>query len=252
VSELDVYRWLLLGEFVAGVGTFIALRLVNAPYGRYARSGFGPTVDARLGWLLMESPAVLFFLAVYIAGEHRAQAAPLALCALWQIHYVHRTFIFPATMPATGRRMPVMIALLAVLFNLQNGYLNARWLSQFGSYPPGYLGDWRFLVGAPIFVLGLIVNIVSDRHLLKLRAGALAGYQVPRGGLFEWVSCPNYLGEMTEWFGFALAAWSPAALAFALYTVANLAPRAAAHHAWYRERFSDYPASRRVLIPLVW
>jgi protein-S-isoprenylcysteine O-methyltransferase Ste14 len=65
------------------------------------------------------------------------------------------------------------------------------------------------------------------------------------------VSCPNYLGEMLEWFGWALATWSIAGLAFALYTVANLLPRALQHHRWYRAKFADYPADRKALVPYV-
>jgi steroid 5-alpha reductase family enzyme len=29
-------------------------------------------------------------------------------------------------------------------------------------------------------------------------------YRIPRGGLFEWVSCPHYLGEIIIYVGFAL------------------------------------------------
>ena len=66
------------------------------------------------------------------------------------------------------------------------------------------------------------------------------------------MASPNYLGEIIEWSGFALMSWSPAALAFAFYTVANLAPRAAAHRRWYRETFPDYPSHRKALIPYLW
>jgi len=31
--------------------------------------------------------------------------------------------------------------------------------------------------------------------------------------------------------------------------MANLVPRAMAHHRWYRETFKDYPEGRRALIP---
>jgi 3-oxo-5-alpha-steroid 4-dehydrogenase 1 len=247
----DLYHWLLLGEFAAGPTTLIALCFVTAPYGRHQRAGFGPTVPARLGWLVMESPAVLFFAWIYMQGTHRAEAAPLALLALWQIHYVHRTFVFPWLISAGGRRMPLMIVLMAVAFNLLNGYLNAHWISELGSYAPGYLQDSRFIVGTLCFAIGFAINVASDRTLLRLRSDDPPGYRVPLGGLFDLVSCPNYLGEIIEWFGFALAAWSPAGLAFALYTVANLAPRALAHHSWYRERFPDYPKQRRALIPFV-
>ena len=40
-------------------------------------------------------------------------------------------------------------------------------------------------------------------------------------------------------------------LAFALYTFANLAPRALSHHRWYRERFPEYPADRKAILPFL-
>ena len=70
--------------------------------------------------------------------------------------------------------------------------------------------------------------------------------------MYKWVSCPNYLGEMLIWFGWAIAAWSQVALAFALWTVANLAPRARSHHRWYQDKFENYPEKRRALVPGLW
>jgi hypothetical protein len=46
--------------------------------------------------------------------------------------------------------------------------------------------------------------------------------------------------------------WSLAGAAFALWTLANLVPRAGAHHRWYRARFADYPPERRALLPGIW
>ena len=75
---------------------------------------------------------------------------------------------------------------------------------------------------------------------------------MPAGGAFELVSCPNYTGEILQWFGWALATWSAAGLAFAVFTAANLVPRAHAHHSWYREKFPDYPKSRKRVIPFLY
>jgi 3-oxo-5-alpha-steroid 4-dehydrogenase 1 len=66
------------------------------------------------------------------------------------------------------------------------------------------------------------------------------------------VSCPNHLGEIVQWFGFALMAWNLPALSFAVWTAANLIPRAVVHHRWYRAHFSEYPAGRRAVVPGVW
>lgn len=50
------------------------------------------------------------------------------------------------------------------------------------------------------------------------------------GGVFEYVSGANFLGEIMEWAGFALAAHSVHSLAFAFFTAAVLSSRAVAHH----------------------
>ena len=66
---------------------------------------------------------------------------------------------------------------------------------------------------------------------------------------FDIVCCPNLSGEIIEWVGFALLTWSLPGLAFALWTVANLVPRALWRRKWYRENFSGYPRERAALFP---
>ena len=74
----------------------------------------------------------------------------------------------------------------------------------------------------------------------------------PQGGAFELVSGANFFGEILEWAGFALAAGTLPAAAFAAFTFCNIAPRGAQHHAWYVRTFKDYPKGRRAVIPWVW
>jgi steroid 5-alpha reductase family enzyme len=198
----------------------------------------------------MESPAPLVFAGVYLAGARRAELVPLVLLGLWQAHYLHRAYVYPF-LTRGGARIPVAIMAMAIAFNGLNGYINARWVSHLGYHPPGWLADPRFLAGVALFLGGLALNLSSDRTLRRLRAPGETGYRIPHGGAYRWVSCPNYLGEIVEWIGWALATWSAAGLAFAVYTTANLAPRAVAHHGWYKERFADYPARRRALVPYV-
>jgi 3-oxo-5-alpha-steroid 4-dehydrogenase 1 len=56
---------------------------------------------------------------------------------------------------------------------------------------------------------------------------------------------------MMEWGGWALACWNLGALAFFVWTIANLAPRAIKTHRWYRDQFPDYPQERKALLPFV-
>lgn len=251
MTEQQIHGYLVAAVFVLAALSFVSLLFVTAPYGRHVRGGWGPTVPARLGWVLMESPAVLLFLAVFSLGENAANPAAVLLLGLWQLHYLNRTFIYPFRIRAGGGRMPVAIAALAFGFNSLNAYINARWISHFGAYPDAWTGQAMFLAGAALFLVGWTINQQSDGILLRLRRPGEGDYRIPRGGLFRWVSCPNYLGEIVAWLGWALASWSLAGLAFAVFTMANLVPRALANHRWYRERFPDYPAGRRALVPFL-
>jgi protein-S-isoprenylcysteine O-methyltransferase Ste14 len=199
----------------------------------------------------MESPALWLFAWVYWRGEFAYDAVPLVLCALWNLHYLQRTLVFPLLMRAPAPQ-PLLTASLGLGFNLLNAWLNATAISGArGPYPPDWLTDPRFLGGVTLFLLGYAVNLHADAVLRRLRKPGETGYRIPYGGLYRLVSSPNYLGEIVEWAGFALAAWSLPGLAFLLFTAANLLPRAWAHHRWYRERFPDYPRERRAMIPWV-
>jgi hypothetical protein len=251
LSEAALYSGLLAIMLVGGIGTLLGALRVTAPYGRHVRSGWGPTLPSRAAWFVMESPAVLVFAGVYSLGRARTDLAPLVLLGMWEVHYLNRTVIYPLRMRANTKTMPAPIALMAFGFNLFNAYLNARWISQFGRYSARWLEDPRFVAGASLMAAGLTTNVWADGVLRGLRGPDDTGYRIPRGGLFDWVSCPNYLGEIAEWAGWAIAAWSPAGLLFAFYSVCNLAPRALAHHAWYKRSFTEYPPRRKALVPFV-
>jgi|SRR5580704_5518639 3-oxo-5-alpha-steroid 4-dehydrogenase 1 len=252
MGEEAVYPWILRGFVALAIVTFPVLFFVTAPYGRHGGASRLPSIDATLGWIVMESPSALGFFACFLLGDHRGDPARIALLLLWELHYVHRAFVFPFRRRGGSRTMPVPVAASAFVFTSVNSYLNGRWIFTFApatAYGAAWLGDPRFLAGAALFLAGFALNQHADRVLFNLRKPGETGYKIPVGGFYRWVSCPNYLGEIVEWSGFALAAWSWPALAFAAWTIANLLPRAVSHHRWYREKFPDYPAERRALIP---
>ena len=199
----------------------------------------------------MEAPAVSVILLMSFTGK-KTQAVPLLFLALWEIHYLYRTFIYPFLMREAKKQFPFSLVLLAMVFNSANGYVNG-WNLFFSDrlYEQNWLTDPRFLVGAALFLSGLYIHFQSDRTLRNLREPGDASYKIPAGGLYRFVSSPNYLGEIIQWTGWALATWSLAGLSFACFTVANLLPRALSHHKWYRMEFSDYPGKRKAVIPFL-
>jgi protein-S-isoprenylcysteine O-methyltransferase Ste14 len=250
--DVTLHRLLVALLFCLAPVTFALLLFVVAPYGRHGRAGWGPSIPERFGWLFMESPALFYFAFLYLRGGNRWQVAPLALCSLWLLHYGQRELVYPFLLRGRDKRMPALIALLSFAFNVLNASVNALQIAQFGSYPIDWLSTPQFIAGSLLFVSGFVINIDADRRLRNLRAPGESGYKIPRGGLHEWVSCPNYLGEIAEWCGWAIATWSWAGAAFALFTIANLAPRALSNHRWYQQRFPDYPKERRALVPFIW
>ena len=251
MAEQQLHHLLVWTVILAAALTFPWLLFKTAPYGRHYRgAGWGPHVPPGVGWVVMELPATVVFLAVYAQGTAAGQLVPLLFLAMWQGHYLNRTFLYPLRLRGNGgRKMPALVAGSGFFFNTINAYINARFISEFGGYDVQWLGDPRFLAGLGIFLAGMALNLHSDNILLRLRGTGRTGYALPQGGLFRCVSCPNYLGEIIEWAGWALATWSMSGLAFWLFTVANLAPRARSHHFWYRATFTDYPAARKALIP---
>lgn len=240
------YIWLTLAVIV-----FLILIFVKAPYGRHKTKGWGVEISAKKGWIIMESiPAVL--LAVILVLGHNRDLVVLFFWAIWTAHYVNRAWAWPNRAKLEQKLMPLSVVILAVIFNTVNCLLNGIWLFDLsGGYELSWVTDPRFIFGVVIFFFGMIINIKSDDILFSLRDDGSTGYKIPRGGLFEKVSSPNYLGEIIEWFGFAIATWSLAGFTFAIWTFCNLAPRAFAHHRWYKQEFSDYPENRKALIPFV-
>lgn len=225
---------------------------VTVPYGRHTSNTWGPTISSRLGWIVMEIPVIIVFSWLFFTGNAPKSAPVYIFYGLFMVHYFNRVFIFPLRIKESGKRMPVLIVLSAFFFNICNGFFNGYY---FGYITPEYsmswFYDWRFILGILLFFTGMLINITSDNKLLSLRKGGKKGYFIPHGGLFNYISSPNLFGEIIEWTGWAIMCWCLPAFSFALWTMANLIPRAIDHHRWYKRRFNDYPTERKAVIPFL-
>lgn len=231
-----------------GIITFVVLMTtgVRAPYGRHTSKHWGPLIDNRLGWFIMELPALLICPALAIWGPSEKTSLIGILVFIWILHYFNRTVIFPLRIKTAGKKMPVLIVLNAIFFNTVNGFLNGYYL---GYMEAGSLElDIHTALGLLLFIVGMIINQRADSLLISLRKSN-KGYQIPKGWLFDYISCPNLFGEILEWTGFALLAWNLPAASFAIWTFCNLVPRAMNHHSWYREKFENYPSDRKAIFP---
>lgn len=243
------------------VVTTIAALFMQTPYGRFADSKWGVSLDSRLGWFLMELPASITFLVTFSFGPHRFDPYPLVLLFVWCCHYANRGFLMPLFMRVPkGQKgsFSLMVVTIGWIVTSLHGYLNARWATTFhADTGVGWLTDPRFVFGAITYYVAMGFNLHADHVLRTLRtkeeiARGERHYRMPRGGLFEYVTNASYFAELVAWSGFALMTWSPGGLFILGISLANLVPRAIATHRWYREKFPDYPTQRKILVPFVW
>lgn len=181
--------------------------------------------------------------------------------------------------------------------------------SQQGQRMTPILSNPLALLALAGWAFGLVSNIYHDEVLLDLRrephkrvTAAMrrdeedkrkpgyddAGkprYGIPKGGLYKWISFPNYLSEWVEWLSYSILTFSLSRLAstnlvalspctvswtttavlyvtsppflFLLAEFSAMFPRALKGHEWYHEKFGvqgdgkggKYPRERRAVIP---
>lgn len=253
--SVQTFTIVLIVMTVMAVVVFVSLFFVDAGYGRFYAPKWGPAIDNRLGWMLMEAPVFVAMLLLWWLSDRREDGIRLVFLLLFELHYFHRAFVFPWLMRGRSK-MPLSIIGTAVLFNTLNAYMQGGWLfyvSPVDYYSADWLTSIPFLAGTALFLLGMGVNIHSDRIIRNLRKPGDTAHYLPRGGMFRWVTSANYFGELVEWTGFAILTWSVSGAVFALWTFANLAPRAARIYNGYRQEFPEQLDTRTTkrIIPFI-
>lgn len=255
------YDTLLAAGFAIALGTAIAGHFVKTPYGRFADESGSVSLDPRIGWFLMELPAPVFFVYFFFQGPNAHEPFALFVLFVWLVHYGNRGFVMPALMrvPVGGQNsFSLMVVVMGWLVTTLHGYLNATWASTHApDVSSGWFTDPRFIVGIAVYYVAFIANIHSDHVVRNLRtreevAQGIKRYRIPERGLFRYVSNPSYFTEIVFWIGFSIFTWSLAGVYILFVTMANLVPRAHSTHAWYKERFPDYPDDRKILIPFIY
>ena len=247
------FAWLTFNG-VAAIWALLALPTLAIfligwdPAGRLGGRGLGKRMDCRWGWFLVEVPCLATFPVIYLMSGNLHLVGNIVLI-LWLAHYMHRTLVWPWLVQKRTATVSLTFCSAAAGFNLINGGLLGWFMAYAADYASQWLSDPRFIAGLVLMVGGAALNVWADYRLLRLRRAHEEQRVLPHGGAFDMVTCPNLAGEIIEWIGFALLTWSLPGLAFALWSMANLVPRALWRRNWYRENFSDYPKDRPALFP---
>lgn len=313
-------QWFFYGFALLGPAAFA----YDAPFGRFATPNSVLSVDGIKSWIIMELVSPLTFLLTAYLHPFSPTPLPLpslsrpalglkppfVLTALYLTHYLNRALISPLRSPSRSKSHLVVVC-CAIAFNAPNGFLLAAYLTSAStaahlSHAASSSASPRFWAGLALWAAGFAGNVYHDEILLNIRRKAIAKgkakelleengkpasaprphYAIPHGGLYAFISFPNYFCEWVEWFGFALAASPapdfsllPGAAAllaavsggqftdvgrllspfvdsvsppwvFFFVEIITMVPRAVRGHRWYHQRFKEsYPRERRAVIP---
>ena len=201
-------------------------------------------IPGKLTWCTMELVSPVCFIIALYTHSHSLTQPQLITSLLFITHYVNRSIIYPLFNPSQSASH-LLVLLSATAFNTANGSLQGWYAARVEKID---------CIGVSVMVLGFSGNVYHDVLLFNTKRRAKGGYAIPSGGLFDYVSFPNYFCEWIEWLGYALAtkSWlhSPP-FTFLLALIAVMLPRAYNGQRWYRARFNDYPASRKIVIPYI-
>lgn len=277
-SDPTYNKALKIGIAITSLLLLNAKKQGKAHYGRFGVNAPGIKLDPRLGWWLMELPATLSFVINYYIGtknrikkenenkDEKTIVGPsyktsLVLALIWCIHYGNRGWFFPLSIRvADGSNASFALhnSLIGAVFLSLHGYLNGRMFSELGIHlQDEWLKSPQFIIGLLIYLFGYGLTVHSEYVMRNLRplnsvVDQANRYKIPYGGGFDYVTNPQYLGELIAWAGFnVLSGMVGNGIPVLFISLANLVPRSFENHKWYLKKFPDYPKDRKALIPFI-
>ena len=194
-------------------------------------------------------PLVLYALTYFIACATRGELSCKIHIAfvMWIIHYVKRILETIFIHEFGDMTMPV--------FNL---FKNCTYYYSF-ALAVGINVNFFDVYNPPVIVafglIGMIVSIISNGYchwiLKHLRPPGTQIWAMPKGFLFDYITCPNYFCEIMTWIFFnIMVGLNIAGIAFSCCGIWQMLQWANERHNKYKKMFPDYP-NRWVLFPFI-
>ncbi|KAI9555494.1 hypothetical protein GHT06_018009 [Daphnia sinensis] len=114
----------------------------------------------------------------------------------------------------------------------------------------------QHVIGTVLFIITFYQQYIAHNTLANLRKKPQnkQKYGLPQGGLFNYVSCPNFLCEIIIYLAINLVLgidFYPWTL-ITFWVLTNQVMAATVAQKWYKSKFKEFPATRKALIPFVY
>ncbi|MBO5974991.1 MAG: 3-oxo-5-alpha-steroid 4-dehydrogenase, partial [Paludibacteraceae bacterium] len=91
ILNIDQFNFLLYIMAITAAIVFVVLYFVEAGYGKAISEKWGPAINNKVAWILMECPAFLVLLYIWLqSGDKKFALVPFLLFLLFELHYFQR------------------------------------------------------------------------------------------------------------------------------------------------------------------
>ena len=211
---------------------------------RYSKFRTEKGIPSRFGMF------VLYFLPVITATIFALPYLASASLTQWLVyaailvHFGKRTYEVLFVHKYSGPMQQFTFVIIVITYALIAGLISALNVQAIATM------DALFIVGIVFVIIGEIGNFYHHKLLADLRKTG-DGYHIPRGGWFEKATCPHYFFELLAWLGILLLSRHLFTLLAFIAMLGYLSARSIKTRQWYRQRFPDYPAERKNMIPFL-
>ena len=197
-------------------------------------------------------PLILYVLIYFVAkaagriNEDNCLQTKLAL-AMWVIHYVKRILETIYVHEFGDMTMPI-----------RNIFKNCTYYYGFAivvAINVNFFARTNCTILTIIGLVGMIASIISNGYchiiLKRLRTPGSQEWKIPKGFLFEYITCPNYFCEIMTWVFFnVMTAFPLMGIAFNICGCYQMWEWAAQRRQKYLKMFPDYKV-RWTLLPFI-
>jgi very-long-chain enoyl-CoA reductase len=221
-----------------------------------------PAFGRRTHLVISYSGAIVAFIIAASRGVPFPDADPAILhwellppALLWMLHFSRRT-AESAWLHRFGKKN-IAWSQAPIPWLYYWGF--AAWIGRDAAIPEFTVSfDLIGAIGIVLFCCGEVGNFRSHLLLRRLRAESQEQRLIPKGCLFEFVSCPHYFFEIVTWTGFSMVTGLLSAAVFTLAGAAIMGVWATQRHRAYLAEFDGndgrerYPERRKIIIPFLY
>lgn len=210
----------------------------------------GPQVGYRTVFLLEYAgplaiyPLFYLFPSMFYSQQPGGAKYPVQTLALafWTFHYAKRILETIYVHKFHHATMPI--------FNLYRNcayyWIFAAFVAYFVNHPLYTPPAWtQSVVCLALAFLSQVANFRCHLILANLRKGGDTGYKIPRGFLFEFITCPNYTTEFLAWLLYSIGVQAVAPFVFTLAGLYQMSMWAIQKHKRLRKVFNGQDGSAK-------